>query len=207
MKIIQSGIQGLLLLVSLLLFSLQSLANENEAVAVVEKLHDKLLHVMQNGDSLGFQGRYDVLEPVIESGFDTPLISRVILSRYWGELSDEKQQDFIDLFNRLSTATYASRFNSFSGESFRTIGVDTLKKGRLLVKTELVRPDDDNVKLEYIVQENAGTWYIISVIADGVNDLALKRAEYAAIITDRGFESLVGEIQNKIRDLETDTAN
>ncbi|HSR62075.1 MAG TPA: ABC transporter substrate-binding protein [Gammaproteobacteria bacterium] len=207
MKIIQSGIQGLLLLVSLLLFSLQSLANENEAVAVVEKLHDKLLHVMQNGESLGFQGRYDVLEPVIESGFDTPLISRVILSRYWGELSDEKQQDFIDLFNRLSTATYASRFNSFSGESFRTIGVDTLKKGRLLVKTELVRPDDDNVKLEYIVQENAGTWYIISVIADGVNDLALKRAEYAAIITDRGFESLVGEIQNKIRDLETDTAN
>lgn len=207
MKIIQSGIQGLLLLVSLLLFSLQSLANENEAVAVVEKLHDKLLHVMQNGESLGFQGRYDVLKPVIESGFDTPLISRVILSRYWGELSDEKQQDFIDLFNRLSTATYASRFNSFSGESFRTIGVDTLKKGRLLVKTELVRPDDDNVKLEYIVQENAGTWYIISVIADGVNDLALKRAEYAAIITDRGFESLVGEIQNKIRDLETDTAN
>lgn len=196
-----------MLLVSLLLFSLQSLANENEAVAVVEKLHDKLLHVMQNGESLGFQGRYDVLEPVIESGFDTPLISRVILSRYWGELSDEKQQDFIDLFNRLSTATYASRFNSFSGESFRTIGVDTLKKGRLLVKTELVRPDDDNVKLEYIVQENAGTWYIISVIADGVNDLALKRAEYAAIITDRGFESLVGEIQNKIRDLETDTAN
>lgn len=206
MKTIQSGIPGLLLLVSLLLFPQQSLANEAGAVATVEKLHNKLLHVMQNGDSLGFQGRYDALEPVIESGFDTPLICRVILSRYWGELSEEKQQDFIDLFNRLSTATYASRFDSFSGESFRTLGVDTLKKGRLLVKTELVRPDDDNVKLEYIVQENAGSWYIISVIADGVNDLALKRAEYAAIITDRGFDSLVGEIQSKIHKLESDTS-
>lgn len=196
----------MLLLVSLLLFPQQSLANETGAVAAVEKLHDKLLHVMQNGDSLGFQGRYDILEPVIESGFDTALICRVILSRYWGELSEEKQQDFIDLFNRLSIATYASRFDSFSGESFRTTSVDPLKKGRLLVKTELVRPDDDNVKLEYIVQEKAGSWYIISVIADGVNDLALKRAEYAAIITDRGFDSLIGEIQNKIHELESDTS-
>ena len=206
MTIIQSKKPRLFLLLFLLFFSLQTPANEAKAIAVVEKLHDKLLHTMQNGEKLGYQGRYDFLEPVIESTFDTPLIARVILSRYWRELDGQQQEDFIDLFNRLSTATYASRFDSFNGESFRTEGVETLKKGRLLVKTELVRPDDDNVKLEYIVQENSGTWYIISVIADGVNDLALKRAEYAAIITDRGFDSLVNELQEKVRKLENEAS-
>jgi hypothetical protein len=34
-----------------------------------------------------------------------------------------------------------------------------------------------------------------------VNDLSLKRAEYAAIIDDRGFDNLVSEIEKKIVEL------
>ncbi|MGH8120401.1 MAG: ABC transporter substrate-binding protein [Gammaproteobacteria bacterium] len=189
---------GFLLLAS----SAAATADETGAIAVVEKLHATLLEVMHNAEKLGFQGRYNVIAPVVESSFDTPLIAQVVLSRYWTELSPEKQQMFVALFNRLSASTYASRFDSFSGETFKTLNVEPMKKERLLVRTELTRKNDTPVKLEYLVQQNAGNWYIISVIADGVNDLALKRAEYATIINDRGFDSLVAEIEKKIHDLE-----
>lgn len=181
-------------------------ADDAGAVTVVEKLHASLLDIMQNADKLGFQGRYDDIAPVVVSSFDTPLIVKAILSRYWKELSPEQQQNFIKLFNRLSASTYASRFDSFGGEAFNTLRVESLKKERLLVKTELQRPHDKPVSLEYLVQQRDGNWYIISVIADGVNDLALKRAEYATIINDRGFDSLVAEIEKKIHDLETTPA-
>ena len=182
--------------------SAQTTGPESEAVVVVEKLHNTLLEAMKNAEKLGFRGRYDIMAPVVESSFDTPLIVQVVLSRYWKELTPAQQGQFVVLFNRLSASTYASRFDSYAEESFKTQSVEEMKKGRLLVKTELLRKNENPVKLEYLVQQNGGKWYIISVIADGVNDLALKRAEYATIINDKGFDNLVGEIEKKIHELE-----
>lgn len=175
---------------------------ESGAVLVVEKLHTTLLDIMQNAGQLGFNGRYKIMAPVVESSFDTPLIAKVVLSRYWKELNPEQQGQFVALFKRLSASTYASRFDSYAEESFKTLGVEKMKNERLLVKTELVKEKEDPVRLEYMVQQNDGNWYIINVIADGVSDLALKQAEYASIINTRGFDSLVSEIETKIRDLE-----
>jgi len=194
---------GLLLLVC----STSSLAVDTAAVAVIENFHASLINIMQNAESLHFQGRYDTLAPVLEASFDTPLISQVILSRYWSELNEEQQKQFVNLFNRLSISTYASRFDSYTGDTFKTTSVEELKKGRLLIKTELTRQNDKPVKFDYLVHQNAGKWYIISVIADGINDLSLKRAEYAAIINDKGFDNLVNEIENKIKEMGGQSPN
>lgn len=196
------------LLVLLLVFSPVTVyADESGAVALVENFHKNLLAIMQEADELKFEGRYNSLAPVLESSFDTPLISQVILSRYWGDLSETQQKQFVDLFNRLSISTYASRFSSYSGETFRTTGVEELKRGRLLVKTEMTRQNDKPVKFDYLVHQNAGNWYIISVIADGINDISLKRAEYVALISSKGFDSLVNEIENKIREMGGPSSN
>lgn len=185
----------------LLIWSLNATAGNDDAVAIIEELHSTLIEVMKNGDSLEFQGRYDQLAPIIQSRFDTPLIAQVILSRYWKELNEEQQKNFIQLFNKLSISTYAARFNSYSGETFKTLGVEELKKGRLLVKTEFIKSDDKPVKFDYMVHQIEGNWYIISVIANGINDVALKRAEYATIISDRGFDSLLVDLETKIQEL------
>jgi phospholipid transport system substrate-binding protein len=177
---------------------------QSDAGMVVGELHQALLDVMQNAKTLGYQGRFDRLYPVISSIFDTPLIVQVILSRYWKDLDELQQQNFIDLFRHLSVATYASRFDAFNGEHFNETARQELKKGRLLIKTELLRPNDSTVNLDYLMHEKDGKWYIISVIADGVNDLSLKRAEYASVIKDKGFEGLTGDIRTKIHDMENE---
>ena len=178
-------------------------AKDGAANLVVSGFHEHLIEVMQSAETLGFQGRFEKLQPIITQLFDTPTIARVILSRYWKEISDQQKSDFIVLFNHLSTATYASRFDSYSGESFTDLGSEELNKGRLLVKTELQRPDEDPVRMDYLLQKNADGWRIISVIADGVNDLSLKRAEYATIIREKGFDGLISDIRKKIQETET----
>lgn len=170
---------------------------------VVSGFHDQLLGVMRDAKTLGYQGRYEKLRPLITSLFDTPTIARVILSRYWKEINDQEKEEFIKLFNELSTATYASRFNGYNGETFVDLGSEELNKGRLLVKTELQQPGDDPVRMDYLMQQTKEGWRIISVVADGVNDLSLKRAEYAVIIREKGFAGLVEEIRKKIKGNET----
>ena len=177
------------------------------AEAVVAKLHDALLTAMKMGDQQDFTGRYNMLEPVINDNFDTPLIAKVVTSRYWDKLTDTQQNDFINQFRKLSVSTYASRFNSYAGEQFHTLSTETLKKGRVLVKTEIISPDESPVRLDYLMHNVEGRWYIISVIADGVNDLSLKRTEYASVIKESGFDTLVAKINEKIQNMEKPTTN
>lgn len=196
-----------MLLATSLIFPLPGIAQDagvNDAAhQMVSGFHDQLLGVMREAKTLGYQGRYDKLHPLITSLFDTPTIAKVILSRYWKEINDQEKEEFIKLFNVLSTATYASRFDSYNGETFVDLGDEELNRGRLLVKTELQQPGDDPVRMDYLMQQTREGWRIISVIADGVNDLSLKRAEYSVIIREKGFAGLVEEIRKKIKDNES----
>jgi phospholipid transport system substrate-binding protein len=205
-RIWKTRLHGLLLATSLII-PLSGIAQDagvnDPAHQVITGFHGQLLGVMREAKTLGYQGRYDKLHPLITSLFDTPTIAKVILSRYWKEINDQEKEEFIKLFNELSTATYASRFDGYNGETFVDLGSEELNKGRLLVKTELQQPGDDPVRMDYLMQQNKEGWRIISVIADGVNDLSLKRAEYAVIIREKGFAGLVEEIRKKIKENET----
>ena len=188
-----------ILFVSQLLFA--EIAEEKLVLTPVNQLHDTLLKIMQNGDSTNFDERYTELETIINNHFNTPLISKVILSRYWKSLDSQQQSDFIDLFNRLTIATYVSRFDSFNNEFFKTLSVEPLKKNRFMVKTKLIIENDEPVSFNYIVQKDNDQWKIISVIANGINDLSLKRSEYSTVMKKQGFAALVSSIEDKINDL------
>jgi len=176
------------------------------AIKVVDRLHTNLLKVMRAADTMSYAKRYSALEPTITESFDTPVIVKVILSRYWKDLSDQQKEDFIHLFNQHTIATYTSRFDSFDDEAFKTKTVEQLRKGRILVRSEIQSQNGDSVNLDYLMHKNNGNWYIISVIADGVNDLSLKRAEYSTIIKKNGYENLVTNIEKKIAEMENKKA-
>lgn len=192
-------------------------ADLNQASQTVALLHSTLLSVMQNAKQLGYSGRYAKLAPVISSNFNTPLITKTILgSRYWNTMSDQQKQKFIKLFQRLSIATYADRFDGYDGEKFVETGRKALPiRGkcpppagkeppakRILVRTELQRVHDAAVKMDYLLQKTDDKWYIITVIADGVNDLSLKRGEYNDVIRHKGFNGLVEDLKKKIKKME-----
>ncbi|MGB1800124.1 MAG: ABC transporter substrate-binding protein [Gammaproteobacteria bacterium] len=187
---------------------------ENAMRAPVDELHNALISIMQSAEesakksdkTSSFEERYALLEKVIVENFNTPLISRVVLSRYWKSLDEKTRTDFINLFNRLTIATYVDRFDSYENETFKHIAVEPMKKGRYLVKTELVQTDGDSVSFNYIVQSDNEKWKIISVIANGVNDLSLKRGEYSSVIKAQGFDALIENIQKKIMDIHPNSS-
>ena len=177
-------------------------ASVNAASQVVTALHEKLLEVMRRGAALGYQGRHRELAPLISRCFDTPAIAKIVLGRHWKALSDAEKAEFATLFERFSAATYASRFKGYEGEAFVEVAQAPLNRGRLLVKTELRRPREEAVSLDYLTHQTGGEWRIIGVIANGVNDLSLKRVEYASVIKEKGYNGLLEAISDKIRAME-----
>lgn len=171
----------------------------------VERLHSTLLEVMKDADALGFEGRRGKLAPVIKENFDLAFICKVILGRHWDQLSEDARAQMIDIFTRLTITTYAARFDGFSGESFRTVEETTMNRGRTLVRTELVRPADEPVHLDYVLHQAQGQWRIVNIVAEGVSDLSLKRADYGSVIKREGFETLLKKLEGQIADLQSGT--
>jgi len=167
------------------------------ATEVVDRLHASLLETMRASD-LDFQGRFDMLDPIIEQSFDFATIARIVMGRHWKNLSEIERARFVEIFTDLSTATYASRFDAFSGEQFRRVSEQQQKGDYRLVKTELIKSDGTPVELAYLLRESDDQWQIVNVIADGVSDLSLKRADYTSVIKAEGFDSLVAKLNNQL---------
>lgn len=178
-----------------------AVAGIDPITAPVHALHDSLLEIMRQSANGAYEARHALMEKTVADHFAIPLIARVVLGRHWQALAAEQQQAFIDLFRRLTVATYVGRFDAFDGQAFRMLRTRALREDRYLVKTALEAPGADPVSLDYLVQQTDAGWKIISVIAAGVNDLSLKRAEYGGLIRDRGYPALVGSLEEKIRAL------
>jgi phospholipid transport system substrate-binding protein len=164
----------------------------------VDNLHNNLIESMKAAENSSFQARYSMLEPVILAEFDFDSIARIVIGRDWKDLSQEKQQSFLDKFSALSIATYVSRFDGFSGESFVVDEIDQKKPDQVIVKTRLITSDGESVSLDYMVHETKSDWRILNVIAQGISDLSLKRSEYRSIIKHDGFDALLQALDEKL---------
>jgi phospholipid transport system substrate-binding protein len=54
--------------------------------------------------------------------------------------------------------------------------------------------------LDYLLHRPGNQWLIVNVIAQGVSDLALKRADYSAFLKSKGYEALLKKLNQKINE-------
>jgi phospholipid transport system substrate-binding protein len=168
---------------------------------VVEKLHEELLEVMKDAEELGYTSRYEKLEKVIPAIYDFPFIARIVVGRYWNLFNEDEKKKFLDLFTRLGIATYADRFDGYSGESFKVVSMNDFRSGRIIVESVLVQASGDKIHLNYVLHEKDDMWKIIDVIIEGVSDLALKRADYTAFLRNNDTQALFDELSTRISKL------
>lgn len=169
---------------------------------VIERLHEALLGAMKEAESLGFEGRYEQLAPVLRQSFDLDFMASKAVGRHWRGLSEEEQARIRDVFERFMISTYANRFSGYDGESFQIHAQQEAPRDTMFVRTSIVRSDGDTVEINYRLRETGQGWRIIDVLLRGtVSELALRRSEYSSVIERDGFESLVESLEQKIVDL------
>lgn len=175
----------------------------DDATTLISHLNDTLLATMKSAKELGYKGRYDKLEPVIESTYDLAFMTQYAAGRHWRQLTAKQRKELVNAFSRLTIATYASRFNGYSGESFRILSEKTPRKGNRLVESELIKNDGEAIKLNYLLRQTKQGWRVIDVFLKGtISELATKRSEYSSTLANQGFDGLMTIFERKIAGLD-----
>lgn len=173
------------------------------ATAVVHRLQEALVEASAYPD---VGTRFEFLSDEIAATHDLGYIGELTVRRQWQEFTDAQRSAFADRFAALSVMSYAARFVAVESHSFETLGAQAIANARLQVATSIARADGSSVGLDYVLQDSAQGWRIVNVVADGVSDLALKRAEYRALLEERGFDGLIAEIQAQTENLAASAA-
>ncbi|GAB6053265.1 hypothetical protein JCM17960_20850 [Magnetospira thiophila] len=171
---------------------------------IIEKFHGILLEAMQNAFAEDVTARYARLAPAVEAAFDFPFMVQIAVGESWSSATDQQRQALTVAFGRMSTATYASHFNGYSGETFETLDTRDGPKGTRLVETRIVSPDGGHTDLTYVMHPADDHWRIANVILEkGISQLAVHQSEYAAILRQGGVDKLIHALTAKAETLLT----
>ncbi len=167
---------------------------------VVEQFNGTLLSLLESdGD---FQSRYDTIEPAVEQAFDLEFMASKVLGRGWKGLTPDQQTQWLETFTHLTASNYAGRFVGDKGPSFETLGQEDGTHETVVVRTNLINPNTDDVELSYRLRQTPGGWKVIDCYLDGtVSEIALRRSEYGSVLRRDGFETLVQAVESKSEQL------
>ena len=168
------------------------------AAGVVDGFHAALLDAMRNARALGPRGRERRLRPAMQAAFDLPAMTRIAVGPPWTGLPEGERQALVAAFSDWVVATYANRFDGYSGESFAALGESALQNGDRLVRTQLIRPGDAPVQLNYLLRGGEGRWRVVDIYLGGtVSELASRRADFTALLREGGAERLAAELRRR----------
>jgi phospholipid transport system substrate-binding protein len=164
----------------------------------VRSFYSVLLQTMQNARALGESGRYAALSPVVHRVFDLAVMARLAVGPAWDGLTSIQREQVTGAFGRYVTATYADRFDGYSGERLEITGERSYGAG-VVVQTKIAKPGSDPVELDYLMRQNQGSWQISDVYLDGtISQLATQRSEFQSILRRQGVDGLISALNRKV---------
>jgi phospholipid transport system substrate-binding protein len=171
----------------------------------VRSFYGVLLATMKNGPALGQSGRYAALAPIVNTMFDVLYMARLAVGPSWDTLTATQQQQLVVAFGRYVSATYAYRFDSYSGEELQVTGDEPYGAGAI-VETRILRAGQLRLTINYLMRQNRGLWQISDVYLDGtISQVATQRSEFHSILERQGVEGLISSLAHKV-DLLTSAA-
>lgn len=174
-----------------------------EPAALVQKFYDALLDAMKRGPELGFDGRYQLLVPVLNDTFDIGTMCRISVGPDWTNMPGDKKGALLQVFDRYIVTTYAARFKKFNNLKFEIGETKDAGDGKKLVETKLTRANGEVVELNYLFRNNNNAWRVIDIyLAGAISQMAQLRAEFGQSLRQGGADQLMVELEKKIEDLK-----
>lgn len=167
---------------------------------VVETFHAALLSAMKDAKALGYKGRYRQLYPAVKNAYHIDFMIKIIVGYHWRKFTDAQKKGLTGAFTRMTSATYAHRFDGYGGEVFRTLKETPGRGETVLVSTQIVKTNGEAVDLGYRMKKIEGRWGIVDIYLKGtISEVATKRSEYSSVIRRKGLNALLNQIDKKIR--------
>ncbi len=165
-------------------------ASEEQARAHVVSLIEQAMAILDDSRSDDTQ-RAAGFRRLLHSYFDLPMMTRVVIGRHWRAATGEQKQAFAGAFEEHVVGIYAAQLAAYDGETVVIRNVVTRTERDAIVFTEIQRPPDPPISIDWLVRHTEQDYRIIDVAAEGVSMVATKREEFAAVIARQGLDGLI----------------
>ncbi len=141
------------------------------------------------------QERRKVLEKVVGDRFDYEEMAKRTLAAQWQKLNEKERAEFVHLFMKLLTNSYADKVEGYSGEQVHYLN-ERLEGDYAEVRTKAISGKAE-IPLDYRLLSKRGDWRVYDVVVDGVSLVSNYRGQFAKIIRTSGYDDLVKQLREK----------
>lgn len=141
------------------------------------------------------QERRKLLEKVVSDRFNYEEMAKRTLAVQWQKLNDKERAEFVNLFMKLLTNSYADKVEGYSGEQIHYLN-ERLEGDYAEVRTK-AKSGKAEIPLDYRLLGKGGDWRVYDVVVDGVSLVSNYRGQFAKIIRTSGYDDLVTRLREK----------
>jgi len=169
--------------------------------ALVKRVSQDVMATIKSDPKIqaGDQARIkEVIETKLLPNFDFERITALAMGRNWRQASPEQQKQLVDQFRTLLVRTYSGALSQYRDQTieFKPLRAEA-NATDVNVKTEVVRPGQQPVQIDYGLAKGPNGWKVYDVIVGGVSLVTNYRDEFNEQIKNGGIDGLIASLQKK----------
>jgi phospholipid transport system substrate-binding protein len=169
--------------------------------ALVKRVSQEVLQIVKTDPKVqaGDQARTrEVVESKLLPNFDFARMTALAMGRNWRQATPEQQQRLTDEFRSLLVRTYAGALNQYRDQqlAFKPLRAED-KATEVIVRTEVIRPGQQPVQIDYGMHKVTDGWKCYDVIVGGVSLVTNYRDEFNEQIRAGGIDGLIRTLTDK----------
>lgn len=143
----------------------------------------------------------DMLSKLFLEAVDTNWIGKFVLGRFWNTSTSDEQTQYLANYRAYITHNYISKFTDEDGMSVDDIVVTSLTPKdahHYDAKTLIKRNGEEDVKVDYLLDDTSGTCQVHDIKVEGVSLLASQRSEFSALANSSGVKGVIEALKKQI---------
>lgn len=200
----RSWLVGLLAAILMVLAPFSAWAQDEEkvaaddpegAMAFIQKLSDDMLEAWTNVELTETQ-RQEEFRQLLYTGFDVDYVSKLVLGRHRRTASRSQLNEYLDLFPKYIINIFANRIGDYGDEKFEVLGTAPAGKRDIFVRSQILRPNGNNIAADWRVRWEDGGYSIIDLKVEGISMALTQREEFSAKVEADGMEGLLEQLRS-----------
>lgn len=179
------------------------------AEAMVRDLAGRAWALLHRSD-LDQRQRIEELTRLLTSKTDVALLSRLVLGRYWQQLTEAQRAGYQELFEAVVMHNLARRLDQYANgaqgpldQHFRILSSQPTGKEDVLVRTKVLTEQGESLDVDWRLRLRADRPVIIDLIVQGASLLVSQRSEFAAVIERSSVDGLLAELRARAQATES----
>ena len=169
--------------------------------AMVKRVSQEVLQIIKTDPKVqaGDQQRIrEVVETKLLPNFDFEKITSLAMGRNWRQATPEQQKQLVDQFRTLLVRTYSGALTQYRDQTmdYKPLRADAAATD-VTVKTEVVRPSQAPVQIDYGMIKTAAGWKVYDIVVGGISLVTNYRDEFNEQIKNGGVDGLIKSLTTK----------